>query len=221
VTIATPAVAAIPVDTGRGRHNLSSTEFDSLPDQLHRSKVQSNYPHGTHGYFPERTYARITAEAVRQHWSAQAEVSDGLVHFIVNDARRLCTLVLSSFPKDEKIQLDMMKSFHTHGFRDSGLSSQIKLGDKRNPWFQPDQLHRLDKKLWDSNTDDTVYQQQWKVLVPVFSIQQANYDLGGETILPFSKVKGSVQAKGAFGTVNQVKIEEGHFLGDTSTIEVG
>lgn len=209
-----------PTNTSQERRNLLSIDLESLPDQLHRSKAQSNYPNGTRPYFSERTYALITAEAVRQHWLAQADVSDDLVHFIVNDARRLYTLVLSTFPKDYNSQVEMMKSFHTHGFRDSGLSSQIKLGEKKYPWFKPDQLHKLDMRLWDNNTDGTVCEQQWKVLVPVFSIQQANYDLGGETVLPFFKVKKSVQAKGAFGTVNQVKIEQGHFLGEASTSQV-
>lgn len=195
---------------------------ESLPNKLIGRKVRSDYPDRSEDYFPQATYGLITAEAVRRHWPSRNKIADDLIHFIVNDARRLFTIVVTSFPRDAEFQLEAMKSFHIHGIRDSDLSPQIKLGHRKDPWLQPDLLKKLDNSqhIWDLSTVDMVCEKQWKVLIPVFSTQQANYDLGVNTILPFLKVRDSGPASGAFSRVTQVRIEEGHLLGEMSTSHV-
>ncbi|KAM7216462.1 Serine/threonine-protein kinase par-4 [Rhypophila decipiens] len=177
----------------------------------------SNYPDRSDEYFPERTYELLTPEAIRRHWEGESAVDHSLLQFIVEDGKRLFTLVLTTNTGSKDRQVKLMRCFQKHRISDSSLSPEIKLGRRTNPWLQPDQLRSLDENVWSFNVASTVCRQQWQVLTPVFSIEKASHDLSSQAILPFEKVKGKVPAQGAFGIVHEVKIQEGHFLGETIT----
>ena len=156
----------------------------------------------------------IQDDVVRQELDkAREEYDDALVKYIVEDAKKLFLVSVVSFREPTKV-LRAMKLFQAYGYRDRKEPTQftIQKESKHFSGLERDSFRGMDQKLWSPANTGSFCENQWKALVPVLSTETQQYEFGGRTILPFTRIHHDGMAGGTFAKVYRIKIEQGHFV---------
>lgn len=160
---------------------------------------------------------KIEAGAVRRELDKGGEeYDDALVKYIVQDANKLFLISVVSFRESAKV-LKAMKLFQTYGFRDGKEPTEFTVqvpgkDPKTFPGLERESFLGMDQKLWSPASTGSFCENQWKALVPVFSAETPQYEFGGRTVLPFTRIDFEAMAGGTFAKVYKIKIEPGHFI---------
>ena len=202
----------------RGNTTPAVGTHEAFHDDLYESKCTSNFPVANSPYWSTKVIkSKVTGKTVREVLGSArgGRYDDTLVNYIVEDARKLFVIVVLTVqdPYNDDKLLKIMKYFQGRKMRDSEFSTEIVSSNKgsKSQYLTEESLQGLD--LLKHQLRTSMCDTQWKVLVPVFSTEKANYDFAGRTILPFSREPADGVGSGAFSTVWQVKIQPGHFDG--------
>ncbi|KAI0107167.1 hypothetical protein GGR51DRAFT_571065 [Nemania sp. FL0031] len=212
---------------------------DGLTEKREYSNWSGNDVYGDLWYPRKAVQEFFNETTIRQALrNLQCEQDDTLVDFIATRARMLFAIVVySRIP--QKLVFDYMDFFQQSGFNDSSLltgsdhaqsysgNEFSKNGMATNPEKENElqsalnrshlndkAIHRAypDSKLWVPGKATSLIENQWAILVPVFSTATANYDFPSGMIMPFTKheVKSGEQS-GSFGRVQKIEIHAGQF----------
>jgi hypothetical protein len=129
--------------------------------------------------------------------------NDALVAWILVNAKKVFAIAIRSLNTKGKLQRAMS------WFRDT------KFDDTSIPieewWYSEDETQHpaFPGEIWKLDNLTNFYDFQWMFLAPVFAIEQYDYDLSSQSILPVVWKRG-IPNKGLFASVYQVDIHEAH-----------
>ena len=192
----------------RGNMKPPELSWAVLSGMLVANLVESNFPNGTKSYWPvDVVHKLVNEETVRRGMSKayRKRVDNGLVQFIVNEAPMLFTLVLTSIPGNQEMQVEMLEWFRRHGIHDGAVSSIVG-GRSVSEVLST----TADKQLsfWTGPYYQDICKNQWKIFVPVIGGKSGIRKLRKEIILPFTRVEDPHTLS---TTVNKVKVHRGYF----------
>lgn len=191
---------------------------DYLEDQMSEALVASVFPEGYKREFipNDKVEELVTERSVTQALLAD-EASDepfrdeacgsmtvndqthALVGFVLKSAKKLFMISLMCGMSGDRLRR-AMESFHLHAFSDKDLPlTSSKSLDH----------YAFRTRAWSALRRNLFMENQWKLLVPVFSPGFVRLHLEPEHILPFVHV-ASERREGTFGNVYQVTIHPSH-----------
>lgn len=200
------------------RHGHNS---HTLADDLYapENRATSNFSGGTGDYWPGPVIDMMIQDDVvrRELHISRLNPRNELVSFIVNDAKRLFTLVVVSLGGGKPGQLlEIMRIFHRNKVSDAQVSAEITdttyvgPGRQRGQYLDLDKLTKLTEGAVSRPLLTRLFDDQWKIFVPVLSTECASYSFASQAILPFTTLKMVDEGRGAFSKVQQVEIHSGY-----------
>ena len=208
--------------------SLSDEDADSLEEILATSCVMSQFEKTPHLFLPQRKFeAIVTREIIRSTLYGESDSEDeALINYFVNDARKLFAITVLTGLSMPEYLIQAMCLFKDRGFSDDDLPIEDLLSvenEQTSANRKPVDLstHTLGGigEPWTSARIHTFYHEQWKLLAPVFSMDEANDDLGIHTI-PFI-AKNEEVCEGSFGYVRRYRIHSDHIQGSTKANDQG
>jgi len=182
--------------------------------------VESTFDGRTRHYLPEGLIVEmVTGGSIREELrlehpgesitrkfdqSRQAE----LVDWILQGARKLFAICIQCDIRHQNNLLAALIQFKKHGFDDGSLpirnpwrNNRAGVSTSRDPVFS--------RQIWSQTRHGDFYDNQWQFLAPVFGLNQYDFYLAPECILPFRMVANETEA-GAFSSVYMVEIHPNH-----------
>jgi hypothetical protein len=197
---------------------------DSLADRIEEASILSDFHEPTRHYLPEpRIKELITQEAIlveldRFEAGLQAKLQENekrFERFKQYDHKYRCDLarwIYDSAPKLFAIVVQCdIGSFNL--LLAMGTFRDHRFDDKKLPVLDPSKLTEIfpPKTVWSTVKLRDFYSKQWRLLVPVFSPNEYDYDLDADCIFPFKLLK-TMHKAGAFSSVYRIQINEDHRL---------
>ncbi|KAM5341793.1 hypothetical protein ACJ41O_014824 [Fusarium nematophilum] len=176
---------------------------DSIVASYVKSKISTDREQK---YLPEGSINRlITASSIRAELSdisLEGKELDLVVDFIVTRARKVFTIAVLA----QLGGLDLfkaIKTFHDVGLDDDNLPILAdRDADLVSLAFKP-------RRLWNSVRKERFFEDQWGVVVRVFTKQQLRHSLEESSILPLERVSDAFKG-GTFGDVYEATVHRSH-----------
>ncbi|KAK0630531.1 hypothetical protein B0T17DRAFT_653944 [Bombardia bombarda] len=190
----------------------SNAHDGDLVEVLYEKHTSSKFANNDVEYWPRNIiHDFITEETVRHELSktkGKPKSKEDVVKFILEGhGRMLFTLAVVTAKHQPDKMLEIMRFFM--GQKDRTVSPEVIINEPN--WLIPEDLKERDRRLWNIMLAKDCCEYQWKVLVPIFSTEQAYYNFGKRTILPFTSLSTVDEGRGGFSKVHQVEIQPGHF----------
>lgn len=205
--------------------NLGGLESEeSLADRIAESLVSSDFHEPTREYLPEpRADKLITTNSIIDQLDKfedelttklRGASSDSYEDFVQYDrkyrtelAQWICLKAPKIFAIVVQCELD-----HIRFVLAMGLFRQHEFCDIKLPVADPSRHSDIfPTKIWSRHKLRNFYERQWRLLVPVFSPVQYDYELDSDCIFPFDLIK-TMHKAGAFSSVYRIRIHQEHQL---------
>jgi hypothetical protein len=197
------------------------SDLESETDKLLSEKIHdcltdiSEFDDDAKPFAPEgRLDGVITKESILDELSIREEGKqttktelDALADYLFTKARKTFAIAIQAEISNLYLAMKCLKDSHFTDKKDLPIARRTK--------EQKHALSTLSKKVWSNHQIDKFYEQQWKFLVPVFSVateRQLHYTLHPSCILPFIKRHPSDYGNGSFGQVDKYTIHERHLI---------
>lgn len=148
--------------------------------------------------------------------------AEGLVDFVLNDAKRLfLILVMMTSKGDEKLSL--LRGLQRDGINDASLPIDFKPENEQFSGYSLEgpsdgpQFAVFNK--WEPMDRDSFDLYQWRFTAPVFDVTDQSrfrFRFASNRILPYLKVAQKPTSSGFFGEVSRIEIHPAHIRGLTA-----
>jgi hypothetical protein len=139
---------------------------------------------------------------------------EGLVDFVLNDAKRLFLILVMMTSKGEE-KLSLLKGLERDGIKDASLP--IDFNKRENKQYYGYSLEgRHDGPQfgifdeWERNERVLFRSTQWQFTAPVFGEGRFRFHFAADVRLPFLKVAAKPSSTGFFGEVSRIEIHPKH-----------